>query len=48
MGSALDETVRPKTPERSAAVKRVRELVEYCRSQGYRPNEVVQIIEGLS
>ena len=35
------------TPQRSAVVKRVRELVEFCRSQGYHPNEVIQIIEGL-
>jgi GntR family transcriptional regulator len=35
------------TPERSAVVKRVRELVEYCRAQGYRRDEVIQIIEGL-
>jgi hypothetical protein len=24
------------TPEQSAVVKRVRELVEFCRAQGYR------------
>jgi hypothetical protein len=36
------------TPERGAVVRRVRDLVEYCRSQGYRPDEVVRIIEGLS
>jgi GntR family transcriptional regulator len=36
------------TPERSAVVKRVRDLVEFCRMQGYRPEEVIQIIEGLS
>ncbi len=36
------------TSERSAVVNRVRDLVEYCRSQGYRPEEVIQIIEGLS
>jgi len=36
------------TPERSAVVKRVRDLLEYCRSQGFRPDEVIQIIEGLS
>ncbi len=36
------------TPERSAVVKRVRDLVEFCRSQGYRPDEVIQIIEGLT
>ncbi len=36
------------TPERSAVVKRIRDLMEYCRVQGYRPDEVIQIIEGLS
>ena len=36
------------TPERSAVVKRIRDLVEYCRIQGYRADEVIQIIEGLS
>jgi len=35
------------TPERSAVVKRVRDLIEYCRRQGYRPDEVIQIIQGL-
>ena len=36
------------TPQRSVVVKRIRELVEFCRVQGYRPEEVIQIIEGLS
>ncbi len=36
------------TPERSAVVERIRDLVEYCRAQGYRPDEVIEIIEGLS
>lgn len=36
------------SPERSAVIERIRDLVEYCRSQGYRPDEVVQIIEELS
>jgi GntR family transcriptional regulator len=35
------------TPEQSAVVKRVRDLIEYCRTQGYRREEVIQIIEGL-
>jgi GntR family transcriptional regulator len=35
------------TPQQGAVVKRVRELVEYCRAQGYQRDEVVQIIEGL-
>ena len=36
------------TPERTAVVNRVRELLEYCRGQGYRPDEVIRIIDGLS
>ena len=36
------------TPERTAVINRVRDLVEYCRKQGYRPDEVIQMIEGLS
>ena len=36
------------TPQRGAVVKQVRELVEFCRVQGYRPEEVIRIIEGLS
>ena len=35
------------TPEQSAVVKRVRDLIEYCRAQGYRRDEVIQMIEGL-
>lgn len=35
------------TPERSAVVTRARELVEYARSQGYRPDELVRMIEDL-
>jgi GntR family transcriptional regulator len=35
------------TPQQSAVVKRVRELVEFCRIQGYRRDEVIQMIEGL-
>lgn len=35
------------TNEHGAVVKRVRELVEFCRIQGYRRDEVVQIIESL-
>jgi len=35
------------TPQKSAVVKRVRELVEFCRVQGYRRDEVIQIIESL-
>jgi GntR family transcriptional regulator len=35
------------SPQRGRVVARVRELVEFCRTQGYRPDEVIQIIEGL-
>jgi GntR family transcriptional regulator len=35
------------TAERSLVVKQVRELVEFCRVQGYRRDEVIRIIEGL-
>jgi GntR family transcriptional regulator len=35
------------TIEHGTVVKRVRELVEFCRIQGYRRDEVVQIIESL-
>lgn len=35
------------TPQQSAVVKRVRELVEFCRIQGYRRDEVIQMIESL-
>src|SRR6476620_5794881 len=30
------------TPERSALLTRTHELVEYARSQGYRPNELAR------
>lgn len=35
------------TPQQSVVVKRVRELVEFCRIQGYRRDEVIQMIESL-
>jgi len=35
------------TPQQSLVMKRVRELVEFCRLQGYRRDEVIQMIEGL-
>jgi GntR family transcriptional regulator len=35
------------TAQKSTVAKRVHELVEFCRSQGYRPGEVIQIISGL-
>lgn len=36
------------TPERGAVVARARELVEFARHQGYRPDELVSIIEDLA
>jgi len=36
------------SPERTAVVERVRDLVEFCRGQGYRPDEVIQMIRRLS
>ena len=35
------------TPERSAVVERTRELLDFARRQGYRPDELVRIIEQL-
>jgi GntR family transcriptional regulator len=35
------------TPEQSAVLKRVRDLIEYCRTQGYRRDEVIRMIESL-
>ena len=35
------------TPQRSAVVERAKELVHYARSQGYKPDELIQIIEQL-
>src|SRR6476646_4244899 len=36
------------TPERSAVVQRARELVDFARQNGYRPDELVKIIEDLA
>src|SRR5262245_1470158 len=36
------------TPERGAVVARARELVEFARLQGYKPDELARIIENLS
>jgi GntR family transcriptional regulator len=35
------------TPERGAVVVRARELVSFAREQGYRVDELVQIIESI-
>src|ERR1700721_2080118 len=35
------------TPQHGAVVKRVRELIEFCRLQGYRRDEIIRMIERL-
>jgi DNA-binding transcriptional regulator YhcF (GntR family) len=35
------------TPQQGVVVKRVRELIEFCRLQGYRRDEIIQMIESL-
>jgi GntR family transcriptional regulator len=35
------------TPEQSAVVERAKELLSYARSQGYKPDELIQIIQQL-
>jgi len=35
------------SPERGAVVARARELVEFARRQGYRPDELARIIEDI-
>jgi GntR family transcriptional regulator len=40
-------TVSGQAPARSALIARVRDLVQYARVQGYQPDELVQIIQGL-
>ena len=36
------------TPERGAVVQRTRELVDFARQQGYRTDELIEIIEQVS
>jgi len=36
------------SPQRGAVVRRVRELVEFAKRQGYQPSEVIAMIERLS
>jgi len=36
------------TPEHGAVVERARELVRYARAQGYKPDELIRIIEQLA
>jgi DNA-binding transcriptional regulator YhcF (GntR family) len=35
------------TPERGAVVQRAKELVDFARSQGYRIDELIEIIEDV-
>jgi GntR family transcriptional regulator len=35
------------TPERSALLERVRDLLDYARHHGYRPAEVIELIESV-
>jgi len=35
------------TPERGAVIARAKELVDFARLQGYRPDELIRIIEDL-
>lgn len=35
------------TPEKSAVISRVRELVDFARRQGYQRDEVIEMIEAL-
>jgi GntR family transcriptional regulator len=36
------------TPERGAVINKARELVEFARRHGYRTDELIQIIEGVT
>jgi len=36
------------TPEHGAVVQRARDLVDFARQNGYRPDELVRIIEDLA
>jgi GntR family transcriptional regulator len=40
-------TVTGRAPTRSAVVSRVRDLLQFARLQGYQPDEVILMIEGL-
>jgi len=35
------------TPQRGAVIARARELVGFARQQGYQPDELISIIQGL-
>lgn len=35
------------TPQRSAVIARARDLVRFARQQGYQPDELIDIIQGI-
>lgn len=35
------------TPQQGAVIRQVRELIDFCRSQGYQRDEIIRMIEGL-
>jgi GntR family transcriptional regulator len=35
------------TPEHTAIIEQAKELIHYARTQGYKPDELIQIIEQL-
>jgi GntR family transcriptional regulator len=35
------------TPERSALVERAKDLIHYARTQGYKPDELIRLIDQL-
>lgn len=41
-------TVVAGSPERGAVVTRVRELLDFAQQQGYRPTEVIELIESVA
>jgi len=40
-------TVSGRAPARSAVIDRARDLIAFARHQGYQPDELIRIIEGL-
>jgi hypothetical protein len=35
------------TPQRGAVIARARDLVRFARQQGYQPDELINIIQGI-
>ena len=40
-------TVVGDAPQKSVVIAKARELVRFARSQGYRPDELIEIIQGV-